>query len=572
MITRRYIRNKFYYELLGGILKTPRQPQILSSINVEQIKEAEELTDFKQFANIIVSTIDLKVNASHNFIFGIINVPKSSNPNENRAFVIIGLSGFKQSFHIKFDSANPLAKMTSTNDLDLFETIWKTMVDKGELNTTIINPTGTIMIHVHNENVFGTIHTKNHPPMQGTNRYSSFGKLCEYFGLGKGMQGYVIRGFMGNNLQKEIALKCLNVNRQTFISTKEIAHLNLIKSQCNGRYLCIFDSFVSCYDTINYGELSDPKDGAECRNNGVYYVATNICKNCTTFANYLSDCKNESKNVFDSFRVILNNLIMLHDMEVTHMDIKPENILMEITKIPLIIDFGMSCNINDDNVHTCVRDYSTPPYSSPIKVLYDKIYEMKYSDKFYSFMSEKIGPADKLFMEKLFVLSKLNDLWSFIMMLAIFFHSNPFELFPISYPKCNDCGHPEEMFQIKFNNKMTYYIMKRDDTNVFFNKIVTLLKNDMESQAYSGYLNATKIEQLSSGLQKFFDICSQLIKSVSRYFECDDSNTDMTLRKCTIVKGIATNDIDVAISEINERFTRGYADAKIIIRDMLDGI
>ena len=69
------------------------------------------------------------------------------------------------------------------------------------------------------------------------------------------------------------------------------------------------------------------------------------------------DTDNLLKIIYISIRDICYDLKSLHDKNILHQDIKPENIIVDKnTRIPILVDFGLSCVTNPKGEDMCIFD------------------------------------------------------------------------------------------------------------------------------------------------------------------------------------------------------------------------
>jgi serine/threonine protein kinase len=95
------------------------------------------------------------------------------------------------------------------------------------------------------------------------------------------------------------------------------------------------------------------------------------------FINYLVNNKNNNENInniINNYNHLLNSLNMLIEKKIVHFDIKNENILFNIkNKMPIIIDFGISINVNSFK-YKSLKDffyiYAPQYYVWPLEVHY----------------------------------------------------------------------------------------------------------------------------------------------------------------------------------------------------------
>lgn len=83
-----------------------------------------------------------------------------------------------------------------------------------------------------------------------------------------------------------------------------------------------------------------------------------------------------TKNILYIMYQLVNAILFLHDNEIVHHDIKPQNIMINPKKLhSVIIDFGVSCFLKGDKYLCKNAELSTPLYANP-KYQYDMTYDV----------------------------------------------------------------------------------------------------------------------------------------------------------------------------------------------------
>lgn len=122
----------------------------------------------------------------------------------------------------------------------------------------------------------------------------------------------------------------------------EINILNHLKDTCKNSFVCIIDSF---------------------QENGKFYLVIHYDSKYMELAKYIENFQLNEKQTIKIAKNIAKALIELNNLGVAHMDIKPQNILINPEDNSIkIIDFDMSC-LKDDQ--TCFTTKGTPNYLSP---------------------------------------------------------------------------------------------------------------------------------------------------------------------------------------------------------------
>lgn len=187
--------------------------------------------------------------------------------------------------------------------------------------------------------------------------------------IGKGAQGTVYLG--RDDQDKKVAIK------EVKIRSKESLELFNIETK-NLKLL----SYLPCYPNIScyIDSFNDPNYDS---NNLVYLILEYYDgKDIEDFVNEITNYT----DVNTRYIIILNILIILlkvlsyiHEKGIIHGDIKTENILIVMKSVsqefndtistdlslnfkPILIDFGLSCNIKDKN---CMKISGTPLYMAP---------------------------------------------------------------------------------------------------------------------------------------------------------------------------------------------------------------
>lgn len=177
--------------------------------------------------------------------------------------------------------------------------------------------------------------------------------------IGKGSFGVVYKAKRksdSTNPEQTVALKIINIpklhRRVIDVTKKEISYLKtLSKPNCNPFVICYYDSY---YDEERQQFLIEMEyiEGKnmhqfidEIRENNpdevVYYYLLLIAKDVTQGLKYI------------------------HNNGIIHNDIKPENIMIDSSFTPRIIDFGLSCAITNIIKNYCKAEGITPWYVPP---------------------------------------------------------------------------------------------------------------------------------------------------------------------------------------------------------------
>ena len=218
--------------------------------------------------------------------------------------------------------------------------------------------------------------------------------------LGRGGFGVV---YLGHQDNKEFILK-----EQTDVTTA--THEYEILAKLTNTYHC---QNVLCVYDYKYDELS-----------GKFYIAMEYVKGTALIDEFFA-CWDENKcpDYVDLFYKIAKAVEVFHAINIAHLDLKPENIIIKADGSPIIIDFGISCvqtvsslyaGQNNDEI-ACKKDYAlgTIGYMAPevpernivnfekvdifaLGVIYFELLTQKYpySDTFNSNFSTLIYTVD----------------------------------------------------------------------------------------------------------------------------------------------------------------------------------
>lgn len=180
--------------------------------------------------------------------------------------------------------------------------------------------------------------------------------------------GYAGKGHYGSTFKvkrksdnKEIAIKIIS-NRNFFTPKKikeEIEPLEILSSQCDNLFIvCYYNSYL--YSNTFIIEM-EYVDGYDMRN----------------FINLKSRTNDEKYYYLLLLAVdISKGLKYIHENNIIHNDIKPENIIIDYnTSVPKIIDFGLSClpsQMIKKGLQHC-KSYGGTPYYIPLEKYTDGI-------------------------------------------------------------------------------------------------------------------------------------------------------------------------------------------------------
>jgi serine/threonine protein kinase len=173
-------------------------------------------------------------------------------------------------------------------------------------------------------------------------------KSCQR--LGEGSQGAVYKCHDPDG--KIIVLKRMTIKEVR----REAAVLERIKNSC--------DPWLTCFEEVIFTK------------NNAYIISSYVPESKDLYS-LLFDEKQEL-SFKDRIGIATNlaaGLAVLHENDVIHNDIKPENIIIDKQLRPRYIDFGLSCiQGNKDTAASCGKANGTPIYMHPIlsKYLYSE--------------------------------------------------------------------------------------------------------------------------------------------------------------------------------------------------------
>lgn len=236
--------------------------------------------------------------------------------------------------------------------------------------------------------------------------------------LGKGTYGEAVLGKIGDDLVvKKISINNPS-NREAMI--KEIKVLNYIREtgHCNSYFTCLVGKY---------------KNNKPYSHSNTIYFYIKYIENTTTIYSYIvnnfSNIIKKRANVHPETDIderivivyaVLKAISALHNINVVHYDLKPENLLLHVNENKefgvKIIDFGLSCIGNDI---TCMEDIK---YLSFVGYYPPEIYRLKNNDS-----TDLIIPV------------KIDSFMTGITLFNVLFNENIFsssvDKFTLDYPK-----------------------------------------------------------------------------------------------------------------------------------------
>ena len=182
--------------------------------------------------------------------------------------------------------------------------------------------------------------------------------------LGKGSYGTVHKAY---NVTGVIALKVipLETERIMNVAEKEVEILKRISNPCVPSLACYYNSFVEkneMYIEMQYIDGPSLTDWA--RGQRSEFTFSGMLRYANKLVAILKD--------------IIPGLIYLHSHGIIHRDIKPDNIIIERTKIqPILIDVGLGCltEIKEECPEACCLErVGSVPFMAPEVIVQQQAY------------------------------------------------------------------------------------------------------------------------------------------------------------------------------------------------------
>ena len=186
--------------------------------------------------------------------------------------------------------------------------------------------------------------------------------------IGYGGSCLVFKGYsLNDNLHRMLAIKIYKENHKKYFD-KEI----LINTNLPSKYFLSLINYGTGFIYQEYNtslNISEPKNinnYSEIFDGKVFYKIEELAENGELF-NYIYELdkgfpEKMSSKIFSS---IIKSVNILHQNNIIHGDIKPENILLGNDFVPKLIDFGFSTKFNKKNNNIIFTTEGSDIYSSP---------------------------------------------------------------------------------------------------------------------------------------------------------------------------------------------------------------
>ena len=165
--------------------------------------------------------------------------------------------------------------------------------------------------------------------------------------LGKGGHGIVYLAIDNRNGEK-VALKQVNMVNPNILSELQVA-TTIVGSNCSPYVICYKESFAE---------------------NGKAYIAMDYIEGPTVMEytqplRILAMTETLVLAARNLTLAMLYGLKFIHSQGIIHNDIKPSNIVVGSNRIPILVDFGISCNSLPQYSQCCLKNNGTSIYLPP---------------------------------------------------------------------------------------------------------------------------------------------------------------------------------------------------------------
>lgn len=186
--------------------------------------------------------------------------------------------------------------------------------------------------------------------------------------IGYGSSCLVFKGYsLNDDSHRMLAIKIYKGHNRKYFD-KEI----LINNNLPSKYFLSVINYGTGFiyqennNSLNIGESNNINNDSDNFNGKVLYKIEELAENGDLF-NYIYELHNGFPEKISSkiFSLIIKNVKILHQNNIVHGDIKPENILLGNDFAPKLIDFGFSTIFDKKNNNIIFATEGSDIYSSP---------------------------------------------------------------------------------------------------------------------------------------------------------------------------------------------------------------
>lgn len=186
--------------------------------------------------------------------------------------------------------------------------------------------------------------------------------------IGYGSSCLVFKGYsLNDDSHRMLAIKIYKGHNRKYFD-KEI----LINNNLPSKYFLSVINYGTGFiyqennNSLNIGESNNINNDSDNFNGKVLYKIEELAENGDLF-NYIYELHNGFPEKISSkiFSLIIKNVKILHQNNIVHGDIKPENILLGNDFAPKLIDFGFSTILDKKNNNIIFATEGSDIYSSP---------------------------------------------------------------------------------------------------------------------------------------------------------------------------------------------------------------
>ena len=186
--------------------------------------------------------------------------------------------------------------------------------------------------------------------------------------IGYGGSCLVFKGYsLNDDSQKMLAIKIYKEYHKKYFDKEILININLPT-----KYFLSVISYGTGFiytdnnNSMNITESNNINKYSEIINGKVFYKIEELAENGELF-NYIYELDKGFPEEISSkiFSSIIKSVKILHQNNIIHGDIKPENILLGNNFVPKLIDFGFSTKLNEKNNNIIFATEGSDIYSSP---------------------------------------------------------------------------------------------------------------------------------------------------------------------------------------------------------------